>query len=194
MMSLLEYNQLFKDYYFQFLQPYNDAEHLGVRIEPPTYEMHEGDPYWRVEGVHLLTPNENVGKHHIFVDVLRNGSRVKGAKVQIEKIGGSTEFVVVDKPDNEPGTNVPLYSKDVATISVANSAPGERITGLRTTHPDSSPGNTWGHYSFYAVFQLAHWSVSQPEHEEQPAPAPGELFKNLELDIIGTITVRIKGA
>ena len=31
--------------------------------------------------------------------------------------------------------------------------PSDRVTGLHTRHKDEAPGNTWGHNSFYVVFQ-----------------------------------------
>lgn len=190
-----DYNLFFRDYYLANNEAYNDALHRGIRVD--TVSLTEGDLYWRVDGVHLLTASENAGKHHIYADVLRNGSRVNGARLKIEKVGGKTEYAVIDKPAEEPGTNFPLYANDVATLSVDDSIPSERVTGLRTTYADGEPGNTWGHHSFYVVFQLARWAVATaapgPADPQPGSPGgePGFTGQQLRMEINGIITVRI---
>src|SRR5690242_13371936 len=66
----------------------NDAAAYGVRIEPAM--ILPGAWYWQAASVHHLTPAENNGNHHIYVDVVqeleraggrRESRRVNGARV-----------------------------------------------------------------------------------------------------------------
>jgi hypothetical protein len=60
----------------------NDAAGYAVRIA--TAEVTAGAPYWKVVGVHHLTPEENGSRHHAFVDAVdENGQRVRDANLRI---------------------------------------------------------------------------------------------------------------
>ena len=73
----------------------NDAVGYGVAIVPAT--VSPGAWYWQAVRVHHLTPEENNGNHHIFLDVLdpatapnpgSPGGRVFGARARISWAGG----------------------------------------------------------------------------------------------------------
>jgi hypothetical protein len=141
--------------------PLNDAESYAVRIEPAT--VPPGTWYWRVGRVHHLTPAENNGNHHIYLDVWdgdpANGARrVYGARVKISLPDGE-QWVTIDKPMDVPGTNFPLWKWQVAATQAmgvpGQELPADRVTGLSTAHPDEAPGNTLFHHSFHVVYYRA---------------------------------------
>ncbi len=140
----------------------NDAQGYGVAIVPAT--VSPGAWYWQAVRVHHLTPEENGGNHHIYLDILDPatapdpgtlGGRVFGARARITWEGGE-QIVTIDKPLNEPGTNLPMWKWQVCD-AVALGLPGEeltsdRVTGMHTGHPDEATGNTLFHHSFSVTF------------------------------------------
>lgn len=152
--------------------PVNDAEAYGVsveRITPPP-----GTTYWRVRRVHHLTPQENGGRHHIYLDALDEaGQRLYNSRSKIAWEGG--EFTVtIDKPTNEPGANYPMYKWQKCTVAMLG-APSDAVHGLSSSHPDepnpdgSSSGNTLFHHSFLVEFQRAVAQAETPAPEPDPA-------------------------
>lgn len=132
--------------------PVNDAEAYGVRIRE--VDVQPGTTYWKVIRVHHLTPEENGGNHHIYMDVLdEGGQRIYGAEIRVTWDGGS-KVVRIDKPPNEPGTNFPMWQWQICAVE-ALGLPSDRVTGLTAAHPDEAPGNTLFHHSFLVVWQRA---------------------------------------
>ena len=148
-----------------------DAGNYGVVVE-----MVEGADF-EIIGVHHLDQSENVGNHHLWGDVLgENGNRLRGARVTTHREGGPDPlYIAVDKPDNEPGFNCPLWQGEVvdAAVGALDGQPvlSDRIRGLRTDWPDEPPGNTWFHHSFYVVWRAR--SATQPVPMPIPVPTPG---------------------
>ncbi len=137
----------------------NDATAYGVSIVEA--EVPPGEPYWRVARVHHLTPAENGGNHHIYFDVLdETGQRIHGARLRITWDGGE-DYVTVDKPVNEPGTNFPMWRGQVCRVE-AEGLPSDQVLGLKSGHPDEAPGNTWFHHSFLVVYERAIKPFSGP--------------------------------
>ena len=140
----------------------NDAQGYGVAIVPAT--VAPGAWYWQAVRVHHLTPAENGGNHHLYLDMLDPatapdpgslGGRVYGARARITWEGGE-QIVTIDKPLNEPGTNFPMWKWQVCD-ALALGSPGEelvsdRVTGMHTGHPDEAVGNTLFHHSFSVTF------------------------------------------
>ena len=64
-----------------------------------------------------------------------------------------------DKPDNEPAANVEMYGGQIVWVELGgDDVPSERVAGMHTAHADEpGPGgenwNSYGHHSFYVVFQ-----------------------------------------
>ncbi len=156
----------------------NDAaKKYGVRIEPA--DVAPGEKYWRVIGVHHLKPMENWGNHHVYLDVLNaDGNRMRQP---IAWVGFTWEGrhpdeaappVPVDKPDAEPGSNIAIGKSQSLTVWVKGrkqsaTDKSDRVTGIRTAHPDEplpdgTLHNTWGHHSFYVVFQETVKTDSAP--------------------------------
>jgi hypothetical protein len=147
-------------------EPINDAAAYGVTIVPA--DVPEGATYWRAVRVHHLTPEENQGRHHIFLDALDEaGSRVFGAQARVTWPGGE-QILTVDKPLGEPGTNFPMWKWQICAVEMLG-LPSDRVENLHTGHPDEPPGqgNTLFHHSFEVVFQRAVSSAVQP-------PPPGD--------------------
>jgi hypothetical protein len=140
----------------------NDAQGYGVAILPAA--VAPGAWYWQAVRVHHLTSEENGGNHHLYLDILDPatapdpgslGGRVFGARARIPWEGGE-QIVTIDKPLNEPGTNIPMWKWQVCD-AIALGLPGEelvsdRVTGMHTGHPDEAAGNTLFHHSFSVTF------------------------------------------
>lgn len=131
----------------------NDAAAYGVTVIPA--EVVPGQVYWKIVTVHHLTPEQNRGNHHIFVDVLdEDDKRIYGAQVKMTWQTGSA-INTIDKPGNEPGTNFPMWKNQVCDIEIASGLPSDRAIGIHTSHPDEGFGNTCFHHSFFIEFKKA---------------------------------------
>jgi hypothetical protein len=138
----------------------NDATGYGVQIQPANTAP--GALYWQAVRVHHLTPQENGGNHHIYLDVRDptqgggvDGVRVNAARLRVTWEGGE-QIVTIDKPLNESGTNLPLWKGQVCD-AIALGLPGgelasDRVTNMHTGHPDEAVGNTLFHHSFGVTF------------------------------------------
>jgi hypothetical protein len=134
--------------------PVNGAVAYGVRVVPA--DVPDGAPYWRTVRVHHLTPDENQGRQHIFLDALDEaGARNFGAQASVTWPGGQAT-ITVEKPVGEPGANFPLWKWQVAAVEMLG-LPSDRVENLHTGHPDEPPGlgNTLFHHSFEVVYQQA---------------------------------------
>ena len=130
----------------------NDATAYGVAIAP--VEAPEGATYWRVLRVHHLTPAENHGNHHIYLDALdETGQRIQGAQALVTWEGGR-QTLTIDKPAGEPGANCPMWKYQVCAVEMLG-LPSDRVTNLHTGHVDEPPGtgNTLFHHSFHVDFK-----------------------------------------
>lgn len=142
--------------------PVNDAGAYGVRVAPA--DVPEGATYWRAVRVHHLTPVENRGRHHIFLDALDEaGNRVAGAQARVSWPDGE-QVITVDKPVGEPGANFPLWKWQVAAVEMLG-LPSDRVENLHTGHPDEPPGldNTLFHHSFAVDFQRTVKTAAGPQ-------------------------------
>ncbi len=163
-----KYNAIYVENHQAGNPPLNDAAGYGVKIEPADVAV--GEAYWQVIGVHHLRPLENWSNHHVYLEILgQDGNRLRNP---IGWVGWTWENrqqneparpVGVDKPDNEPGGNIAVGKNQLVSVWANGRTPGgsdksDMVTGIRTTHPDEplpdgSLYNTWGHHSFYVVFQ-----------------------------------------
>ncbi len=169
----------------------NDAEAYGVEIIPASVEP--GQVYWKVIRVHHLTPEENDGRHHIFLDAVNEaGDRLYGTMITILWDGGS-DAVTIEKQPPEAGANFPMWKWQVCSAECVG-ASSDRVINLRTDHPDEAPGNTLFHHSF-AITYL--YTVA--EESETPAASsisgrvPGGGGHTLELldaeNVVKTLVV-----
>jgi hypothetical protein len=164
----------FKKYNDWFLKTpgHNDAAPYGVGAE------YRDGALFTLIGVHHLDQSENRGNHHVYVDVLdEHGQRLPNAVVaytwQGRKEGALT--VACDKPADEPAGNIPLQSNMTVDVWVwtLNEYGSDHATGIHTRHADEPSGNTWGHHSFYLVFQRnAPIPTVPPAPTPEPTPTP----------------------
>ena len=156
-----EYNRQFLDA-LQLGQVYNDASKYGVKIREA--QAPDGARYWRVIGVHHLSPAENGGDHTIFVEALdEEGNRMRGvedwAASTFENNADAAKVSPLDKKDYDPaGCDFPMGVEATYSVWMKGHGrdpndPTERAEKLHTRHADEAPGNTYGHHSFYVVFQ-----------------------------------------
>lgn len=172
-MALPDYNRIFLSKVMSKEPIFHNAERYGVAIKN-LYEISVPlgvQKYWRVVGVHHLSGSENMGNHHVYCDVLdEDGRRINGSRLVLKQGNTAPVFAVVDKPANEAGTNFPMWSSTRATVAIDDALPSESVTGLRTDHADEEIGNTWGHHSFYIVFQRTLMPV---EDDKEPGDQGG---------------------
>lgn len=155
-----EYNQNWIENANANNPPINDAKDYGIEI----YQAKASEAY-RVLGVHHLTNDENGFNHHLYVDVLNeNGHRIQGKRVQFTAHpNGDVREAVIDKPSNEPGTNIPIWPNDTVTVYVKSANyVTDSVTGIHVRHPDEGEHNRLYHHSFYVCFQLRTGEVIDP--------------------------------
>ena len=154
----------------------NQATAYGVQIEP-VKNPHQ--PYWRVRAVRHLAPDENRGRHNLYVDVVdQTGSRVQNARLRIAWLAfagdESATLTPLDKPDTamELGDgSVDLYTSQTLTAwIVGDGLPSERVTGIHTRHadergPNGEVWNSYGHHSFYVAFERIALGDTEPPIE-----------------------------
>ncbi|MEZ4866960.1 MAG: NBR1-Ig-like domain-containing protein [Caldilineaceae bacterium] len=141
--------------------PPNDAADKGVQIKSAT--VSPGQQYWKVVGIHHLTPDENQRRHNAFIEALDGtGNRLQNPDLRVGwiwegKNDGPADPKRLDKPTDEPAADVPLEKNMTVTLWLEGAGPSDQVFGLHTRHPDEpggeGSGNTWGHHSYYIVFQ-----------------------------------------
>lgn len=147
----------------------NDAvKNYGVKIEPAQVAV--GEKYWHVIGVHHLLPQENWSNHHVYLEALdQAGNRVRnpigwaGWTWENRQPQEAARPVPIDKPDFEPGGNIAVGKNQIISVWMQGRGPdagdkSDKVVKIRTSHadepmPNGSLHNTWGHHSFYVVFQ-----------------------------------------
>ncbi len=192
---------------------YNDASSFGVVIERHTPAR--GERFWKIIGVHHLTPEENSGNHHLYLEVLNSdGDRIKPVAWiswgwEGQRSDESASPARGDKPDSEPIANIGIGWGQIIEASCAgrNSVFGtdglsDKVKGIHTNHPDEDQGNTQGHHSFYVCFQekIASGSdvIPPPDPEPEPTPDPPPDTPEPDSDppppnsgnVIGKVTIR----
>ncbi len=160
----------------------NDAVAYGVEIQPAQVE--QGQQYWRVIKVYHLSPAENHGNHNVYVDLLdEDGNRIYGAKARMTWQGGQGE-ATIDKPENEPGTNFPLWKHQVGTVEGVG-LPSDKVVNLHSGHPDEPGPPAWGntlfHHSFYVVFQR---KIKDGEPPPENSVIEGAVFNGVGMTIV----------
>ncbi len=189
-----QYNSQFLDHVKQSGAAFNDAgARYGVQIQ--TAGVAVGETYWRVVGVHHLTPEENQANHTVFIEALdESGQRVTGTPAwagwtwEGRQPDEEARPMPLDKGVNEPAGNIPLNKGQVLSIWITGLSANaldksERVTNLHTAHPDErGPGgelwNSTFHHSFYVVFQRTRKAAGAgapplpPPPPQQPAPTP----------------------
>lgn len=167
----------------------NQATAYDVGIVPAVVEP--GRPFWRAVDVRHLTPAENRGKHHVFVDIVDEAGRpVRDPKLRIgwtwdgRQPSEPAPPQPLDKSPSEPAGNVELAStRQVTTVWISDFArPSDAVEGLHTNHagergPSGELWNSVGHHSFYVRFQL---TLAGGQPTEPPADTAEKRLAALE--------------
>ncbi|MEZ4736796.1 MAG: NBR1-Ig-like domain-containing protein [Caldilineaceae bacterium] len=153
-----------------------NAAPYGVHLEQCSPQ---GQQFWRVIGVHHLTPDENRGRHAVYVDVIDvDGQRIRDPNLRLrwgwagQRADERVEPKLFDKPASEPGANVDLYKGQQLWVQIeGDGLPSDRVSHCHTAHPDEPgpSGETWnsiGHHSFYIVFQRTRPIVIEKKPDE----------------------------
>lgn len=150
----------------------NEAKKYGVTVDE--ISVPPGTTYFKCVRVRHLPPEENVGKHHLFVDVWRkDGSRMNQAKLELLNNGSFRGIITIDKPTNEPGTNTQMHMGDTLSVRVVSPPfSSDQVHGMHTRHEDEGTGNTRGHHSFHVEFQETVKGEENPKPIPEPKPDP----------------------
>lgn len=146
----------------------NDAQAYGVRVQ--RCQADAGQAFWRVERVHHLTPQENEGRHHLYVEGLDEaGQQIAGAEARVSWAGGSRLLTLPGAAGAGNGSFPMEKGQEYALEMVG--LPSERVVGLHTAHPDEplpglALGNARHHHSFSVVFRRATVALPQETSEK----------------------------
>lgn len=152
----------------------NDADAYGVTITPAVTEP--GEKYWKIVRVHHLTPAENNGNHHLYVNVLKDGQPNREVDVIACWSNDGLASIPLEKPwPEEPMGNLPMYRGQIVSAFIEDVYDSDTVKGVHIEHPDEPPaipggdlGNTNGHHSFLVEWQL----VTKAGDGEEPEPPP----------------------
>ena len=152
----------------------NDAQAYGVHVE--AVQPLPNQACWKVIGVHHLTPDENRSRHNAYVDILdEHGQRIRQSNLSLGwtwegKSDGPAQPKQFDKPADEPATDVPIEGGMTVSMWMEGDGISEKVSGLHTRHPDepgsNGGGNTYGHHSYFVVFQHAIGNGNDPPPTE----------------------------
>jgi hypothetical protein len=154
-------------------QPLNQAADYGINvIKAPA------GPAWRCIGVFKLAPQENKSRRNVFLDVLDElGNRTRQPVINWTwYMDAPTQTVRLDKPDNEPAGDIPVEKSYTVTLRVnGDGLPSDSVGGIHTRHADEGEGNSWGHHSFYVVFQRQQGNIIAPPIDPVGPPPSGDV-------------------
>lgn len=170
---------------------FNDAEPYGVSVV--RQEPNEQGVKWAIIGVHHLTPDENRGGHQLYVEMLdEQGQRVQPVGWLTYTWDGIQEHelptppIRADKPDHEPKGHLGVWANQTihlrchGTSYDANQPDADGgsdwISGVHTRHADEGveggPRNTYGHHSFYVIYQRKVDEPPPPPLQAEFSAAP----------------------
>ncbi len=135
----------------------NLAVQYGVSVESIGTQQ-DLERYWKVRSVRHLTPEENEGRHHIFVQAhFAENSQHSEATVRITWEGGSQDFTL-EKNQRNSILSFAMFTWQTCNVSMVD-AHSELVGGLTANHPDElsergeRTGNTLFHHSFLVEFE-----------------------------------------
>jgi len=159
----------------------NRAAAYDIVINQPPIE--DDQKYWACIGAYHLTPDENSGKHVLYLEAMdENNNRVFGTAFKWGWEGQGPDEpspdLIDDKPPNEL-VNLVIWANQIIWTGVRDEIPSGEVKNVRSTHPDEPPGNTWGHHSFYVAFKRVEGNDGgEPEPPEIECGEIQKLVKN----------------
>lgn len=155
-------------------QPSNDAANYAVSIIPAG-----PGTAWRCIGAYHLKPTENMRGHNCYIEVLDEaGNRTRQPQIAFTRwIDAAIELRKLDKPNDEPATNIDIYKGDTITLRVADAFPSDSVGNIHTRWSDEGVNaqNAVGHHSFYVVYQLQRRGTVTPPIDPPKPPQPETL-------------------
>lgn len=134
----------------------NQASRYGVDINSVLPQG--AGRYWKVRQIRHLSPEENQGRHHIFVQAhFHPDSTSDEVLFLVEWEDGSQEYKL-RRSRRESIGHVAMFTWQVCNVQMLG-APSEIVTGLTANHPDelledgTRSGNTLFHHSFQVEFE-----------------------------------------
>lgn len=134
----------------------NLASHYGIGIDSMLPQ--DAGRYWKVRQVRHLAPEENQGRHHIFVQAhFHPDSTSDEVLFLVEWEDGNQEYKL-RRSRRESIGHVAMFTWQVCNVQMLG-APSEIVTGLTANHPDelledgTRSGNTLFHHSFQVEFE-----------------------------------------
>lgn len=158
-------------------QPVNQAVDYGVSVVKAS-----AGPAWRCIGIFKLAPEQNRGRHNVFIDVLdEQGNRDRQPLVNWTwYMDAPMQTVRLDKPDNEPAADIPVEKSYTVTLRVnGGGLASDSVGGIHTRHRDEGEGNTYGHHSFYIVFQRQGSGIITPPVDPVDPPTDTNLAQRV---------------
>lgn len=149
-------------------QPANDAAQYAASIAKAP-----SGTAWRCIGIYHLSPQENNGRRNVYVEVLdEGGNRTRAPQVAWTWwMDAPMQYRNLDKPNSEPACDIPIDPGATITLRVYGLGfPSDSVGNLHTRWADEGAGNTWGHHSYYVVFQLQRGAVVTPPIEPPTTP------------------------
>lgn len=164
--------------------PANDATAYGVSIIRAQQQN-----AWRCIGAYHLKPDENRGRHNVFVEVLdESGKRTRNATIKWRwYTDAPLQTRLLDKPDDEPAADIPLESSMFVSLYLdGDGLPSDNVGNLHSRHGDEKGSggetfNSYGHHSFYIVFQRQKSGVviTEPPDDSDLAKRVATLEKQM---------------
>jgi hypothetical protein len=150
-------------------EPFNMAADYGVSIIRA-----RSIGAWRCILAYRLTPEENDGRHCIFVECLdEQGKRTREPVINwYPNHDEPMKSAPLDGSDDEPAAIIKLRSYDTVSVRINDGTPNIDSDSVGNIHARHGSGVDYGHHSFYLVFQRQ--GVMMPE---QPAVKPPVVSK-----------------
>lgn len=141
------------------------ARDLFTNNSPATVDKSPALAAFRIIGIHRLTPSENDGKQNLFIDIRDTDGKRLDKLIdwgwQGQRANEPSPALILDKPDSEPAGNLVIWGGQIIWATVMNQ-PSDTIRGVTTGLADVGPGATWGHHSYYCVWQWVEGGTTPP--------------------------------
>lgn len=169
---------------------YNDCERLGITIERSTDAVQA-----RCVVVHLLTREQNMGNHNLYMDVIDQNNKRLNLSLLRGNNNGIQLSARIDKPPNEFGTNFSMFTQDTLSVWVSEvpgngQARSDRVNGFSTRWGGPIVGGQdYGHISFYVIWQIGGTPIPPipPDEYERGFRAGVEYSKIKMLEAISKL-------
>lgn len=132
--------------------------------------------YYKLVAVYHLSPEENKGKHVIFIDILDENNEWIQDRSNLSIDWGWFGQNESENAPNRPfekrppefGAQVDLSKGAVTWVRVddVTGIPSESVYGLHSDFENRPQWNTWGHNSFIVLFKLVKQSVDPVDPDE----------------------------